>query len=187
MCLCLDSVPSFPCHPPPVLTRFLTDKGIDYLREYLNIPAEVVPNTLKKTNKPVGERPRLGGGPRGDRPPREGGFRDGYRREGGFGRGGGDRGDRGDKVRAGAGLGCAVSCTGIRHMLVCHLGLCGMSGGGGRVQSDSYLETPEKEAGMVPPAAGALAHACTAARCGQPPQSAACPKLYHVRGNGCPW
>lgn len=77
---------------------FLTDKGIDYLREYLNLPAEIVPATLKKSTRPL-ERiaPRLGG----DRPPRrEGGDRfgapsggrEGYRgaaREGGgFGRGG---------------------------------------------------------------------------------------------------
>lgn len=72
--------------------RFLTDKGIEYLREYLNLPADVVPATLKKAARPIGERPRpMGDRPRGDRPPREGGFgRDSYRREGGggFGRGG---------------------------------------------------------------------------------------------------
>jgi len=79
---------------------FLTDKGIEYLREYLNVPPEVVPATLKKSARPAGERPRpMGGDRRGDRPPREGGFRDGYRsgpREGGFGRGGGG----GDKATA---------------------------------------------------------------------------------------
>jgi len=69
---------------------FLTDKGIEYLREYLNLPADVVPQTLmKKAGRPLGERrPPLGDRPpRG--PPREGGFggREGYRREGGFGRG----------------------------------------------------------------------------------------------------
>jgi hypothetical protein len=81
---------------------FLTDKGIEYLREYLNLPADVVPATLKKSARPVGERPRPpmpGGGDRfGDRPrggdrfgggDRGGGGREGYRREGGgFGRGG---------------------------------------------------------------------------------------------------
>jgi small subunit ribosomal protein S10e len=71
---------------------FLTDKGIEYLREYLNVPAEVVPATLKKSARPAGERVRPMGGPRGDRPPREGGFREGYRsgpcEGGGFGRGG---------------------------------------------------------------------------------------------------
>jgi small subunit ribosomal protein S10e len=62
---------------------FLTDKGIEYLREYLNLPADVVPATLKKSARPVGERPR---------PPMPGGG-EGYRREGGggFGRGGGDK------------------------------------------------------------------------------------------------
>ncbi|KAK9902245.1 hypothetical protein WJX75_009322 [Coccomyxa subellipsoidea] len=76
---------------------FLTDSGIDFLREYLNLPSEIVPATLKKSTRPlergVGDRP-----PRrdGDRPPRRGfgegppggGYREG--REGGrssFGRG----------------------------------------------------------------------------------------------------
>merc|ERR1711861_32780 len=35
----------------------LTDEGIEYLREYLHLPADVVPNTLKKTSRPVGIRP----------------------------------------------------------------------------------------------------------------------------------
>merc|ERR1719149_540450 len=74
---------------------FLKDEGIEYLREYLHIPEDVVPNTLKKSTKPAApERP--GGDRDGERgPPR--GDRDGYRRgppggEGGyrgFGRGGG--------------------------------------------------------------------------------------------------
>mmetsp|Transcript_1737 Transcript_1737/g.3026 ORF Transcript_1737/g.3026 Transcript_1737/m.3026 type:complete len:161 (-) Transcript_1737:97-579(-) len=92
---------------------FLTDTGIEYLREYLNLPAEVVPATLKKSTRPMERRPAAGdrpprrfeGPPRGDRegyrggPPREGG---GYGRakegaapggfnpefKGGFGRGG---------------------------------------------------------------------------------------------------
>jgi len=101
---------------------YLTNEGIEYLREYLNLSADVVPNTLKKSTRPPtrpmaeegargpprdgpprGDRPggdRPGGGGRGggfgDRPPREGG-REGYRSErpagGGFGRGGG--GDKG--------------------------------------------------------------------------------------------
>ncbi|KAI8476681.1 MAG: Plectin/S10 domain-containing protein [Monoraphidium minutum] len=78
---------------------FLTNKGIEYLREYLNLPEDVVPATLKKSARPVGERRP----PMGDRPPRgprEGGFggREGYRsdrpREGGFGRGGGAPADK---------------------------------------------------------------------------------------------
>ncbi|KAL6784662.1 RPS10 [Auxenochlorella protothecoides x Auxenochlorella symbiontica] len=95
---------------------FLTDSGIEYLREYLNLPAEVVPATLMKSTRPLekgfggdrpprgdrfgGDRPRFGG----DRPDRfGGGDRGGYRsdktgapgeyrpefRSGGFGRGGG--------------------------------------------------------------------------------------------------
>jgi small subunit ribosomal protein S10e len=72
---------------------FLTTEGITYLREYLNLPDHIVPNTHKKQQSRA-PPPRLGGGEdrggfggRGDRPsgpPREGG---------GFGRGGG--GDRG--------------------------------------------------------------------------------------------
>ncbi len=38
--------------------RFLTDEGIEYLREYLNIPADVMPATLKKSTRPlVRQRP----------------------------------------------------------------------------------------------------------------------------------
>ena len=77
---------------------FLTDEGIEYLREYLHLPADSVPNTLKKSTKPAAPPPRPGAeGPDG-RPPRaprpEGGREGGYRGgEGGaprgFGRGGG--------------------------------------------------------------------------------------------------
>jgi small subunit ribosomal protein S10e len=59
---------------------YLTNEGIEYLREYLNLGADVVPDTLKKSAKPAGEREPA---PSGDRPRREGGF--------GGGRGGGDR------------------------------------------------------------------------------------------------
>jgi hypothetical protein len=38
--------------------RFLTDKGIEYLREYLNLPADVVPATLTKSARPAGEMHR---------------------------------------------------------------------------------------------------------------------------------
>ena len=68
---------------------YLTDEGIAYLREYLNLSADVVPNTLKKSNRPAtehagarDERPARGGDrPGGDRPRGD--------RPGGFGRGGG--------------------------------------------------------------------------------------------------
>ena len=38
--------------------RFLTDKGIDHLREFLNLPEEIVPSTLKKSTRNLerGER-----------------------------------------------------------------------------------------------------------------------------------
>ncbi len=41
------------CSPPPTPSprRFLTDKGIEYLREYLGLPQDVVPATLKKSTK----------------------------------------------------------------------------------------------------------------------------------------
>lgn len=73
---------------------FLTDSGVEYLRQYLQLPENVVPATLKKTAKPITVRGEDGarrggfgrGGDRGDRP-RFGG-EGGYRREGGgFGRG----------------------------------------------------------------------------------------------------
>ena len=57
---------------------YLTDEGVDYLREYLHLPAEVVPDTQQK--KAV-QRETRGGRPER----RTGGFRggdDGYRRGG---------------------------------------------------------------------------------------------------------
>jgi small subunit ribosomal protein S10e len=77
---------------------YLTEKGITYLRQYLGIPDDIVPNTLKVTAQTAPTRPRFendkskGTGPGGDFQPRfqreggrEGG-REGYRRPGGFGR-----------------------------------------------------------------------------------------------------
>ncbi|SAM07702.1 hypothetical protein [Absidia glauca] len=76
----------------------LTDEGIDYLREYLNLPTEIVPATLKKAARPAAPRRAFGEGREGARGPR-GGDRDDYRRKeaasgdfkpefrGGFGRG----------------------------------------------------------------------------------------------------
>ena len=94
-----------PCHPrplPPVpWPHVLMRRPLliaRYLREYLHLPADSVPNTLKKSTKPAAPPPRPGAeGPDG-RPPRaprpEGGREGGYRGgEGGaprgFGRGGG--------------------------------------------------------------------------------------------------
>mmetsp|Transcript_2802 Transcript_2802/g.2967 ORF Transcript_2802/g.2967 Transcript_2802/m.2967 type:complete len:144 (+) Transcript_2802:115-546(+) len=75
---------------------YLTNEGIEYLREYLALPDDIVPATLKKAaprpSRP-GEAPREDGdkgksvGPDGEFNPefrQEGGFgrgRDGYRRE----------------------------------------------------------------------------------------------------------
>ena len=69
---------------------FLTDEGIEYLREYLHLPADMIPNTLKKAA--TAQPPRPPSRPDGDRPPprRFGGDREGYRSDGpprGFGRG----------------------------------------------------------------------------------------------------
>ena len=36
---------------------YLTNEGIEYLREYLNLGPDVVPDTLKKSARPAGERP----------------------------------------------------------------------------------------------------------------------------------
>ncbi|CAO3598625.1 unnamed protein product [Absidia cylindrospora] len=75
----------------------LTDEGIDYLREFLNLPTEIVPATLKKAARPAAPRRAFGEGREGGRGPR--GDRDDYRRKegasgdfkpefrGGFGRG----------------------------------------------------------------------------------------------------
>lgn len=74
---------------------YLTNEGIQYLRDYLHLPSQTLPETLRKveTNKrpgrPFGEEKSYG-----DRPPRDGAFggpRPAYRSaeggSGGFGRG----------------------------------------------------------------------------------------------------
>merc|ERR1711988_1820339 len=87
---------------------YLTNEGIEYLREYLHLPAEIVPATLKKTSRPAARGVERGegrsGGKGGWGDGGKGGDRDGsYRRgafgdkpeggfgggKGGFGRGGG--------------------------------------------------------------------------------------------------
>ena len=73
---------------------YLTPEGIEYLRGYLGLPAEIVPATHKKAaSRPDGrerEEDKFGGDG-GDRKPafRGGGDREYRSREGGFGRGGG--------------------------------------------------------------------------------------------------
>ena len=79
---------------------YLEPKGIEYLREYLHLPEDIIPATLKKPAArparagPVPGEGSYGGkkmGPGGDFNPEfsRGEGQDGYRRSGGFGRGGG--------------------------------------------------------------------------------------------------
>ncbi|KAG0147974.1 hypothetical protein CROQUDRAFT_26645, partial [Cronartium quercuum f. sp. fusiforme G11] len=66
----------------------LTDEGIEYLREWLNLPSEIVPATFKKVQRatPAG-RPQQSTG--AYRPPRgEGADREGYRKKDGNADGG---------------------------------------------------------------------------------------------------
>lgn len=75
---------------------YLTDEGIEYLRAYLGLPAEIVPATHKKAaGRPEGrdrEEDKMAGGDRDGRPAFRGsGDREyrGGREGGGFGRGSG--------------------------------------------------------------------------------------------------
>ncbi|WPH03463.1 40S ribosomal protein S10-B [Acrodontium crateriforme] len=71
----------------------LTPEGLDYLREWLHLPAEIVPQTHVKQQRShapprgmLGGEERRGGprgGPRGDRGDREGGYRRREDKEGG--------------------------------------------------------------------------------------------------------
>lgn len=75
--------------------RYLTNEGIDYLRQYLHLPTEIVPSTLKRTARSdAAARPRAA--PRGDGP-KSGEDRQAYRRAPGQG------GDKKADVGAGAG------------------------------------------------------------------------------------
>ena len=70
---------------------YLAPEGIEYLRGYLALPAEIVPATHKKAaSRPDGrerEEDKFGGDDR--KPAFRGGDREYRSREGGFGRGGG--------------------------------------------------------------------------------------------------
>ena len=70
---------------------YLTPEGIEYLRGYLALPAEIVPATHKKAaTRPEGrdrDEEKFGG--EGGKPAFRGGDREYRSREGGFGRGGG--------------------------------------------------------------------------------------------------
>merc|ERR1719443_2642027 len=48
---------------------YLTNEGIQYLRDYLHLPAEIVPNTLKKSSRPASR-----GVARDEKEGREGGW-----------------------------------------------------------------------------------------------------------------
>lgn len=92
----------------------LTPEGLDYLREWLHLPAEIVPATHIKQQRshapPKGmmggddreRRPGGRGGPRGDRGDREGGYR---RRDAGEGKEGGAPGEFAPQFRGGFGRG----------------------------------------------------------------------------------
>eukprot|EP00657_Telonema_sp_P-1_P006998 TRINITY_DN26553_c0_g1_i2.p1 TRINITY_DN26553_c0_g1~~TRINITY_DN26553_c0_g1_i2.p1 ORF type:complete len:175 (-),score=51.76 TRINITY_DN26553_c0_g1_i2:47-571(-) len=59
---------------------YLTNEGIDYLQKFLNLPADVVPATLKKSSRPQ-SRPSAGGeGGKGGKGFSRGGDDGGYRR-----------------------------------------------------------------------------------------------------------
>ena len=82
---------------------YVTDEGIEYLREYLGLPAEIVPNTLARQAARPMTRPGAGPerGPRADR-----GDRDSYRRAPeGEKKAGGPGGDFNPAFRGGAGRG----------------------------------------------------------------------------------
>ncbi|KAI9844556.1 MAG: hypothetical protein M1837_005515 [Sclerophora amabilis] len=90
----------------------LTPEGLDYLREWLHLPAEIVPATHIKQQRshapPRGmmggddRAPRPGGRGRGDRGDREGGYR---RRDAGEGKEGGAPGEFAPQFRGGFGRG----------------------------------------------------------------------------------
>ena len=88
-------------------------EGLDYLREWLHLPAEIVPATHVKAQRSHappkgmmgGDDQRRGGGrggPRGDRGDRDGGYR---RRDAGEGKEGGAPGDFAPSFRGGMGRG----------------------------------------------------------------------------------
>ncbi|KNC75135.1 hypothetical protein SARC_12333 [Sphaeroforma arctica JP610] len=70
---------------------YITDEGIQYIRDVLHLPAEIVPATLKRSSRP----PQTTGRPGGDR--REGGSRRDDGGRGDYRRGGDDK-----KVGAGS-------------------------------------------------------------------------------------
>merc|ERR1712002_490176 len=82
---------------------YLTNEGIQYLRDFLHLPPEIVPATLRKATKPSEGRSwnqrDQRGGPGGPPRDRDGGDRDSYRREGGSGDARMDKGGAGDNFK----------------------------------------------------------------------------------------
>lgn len=72
----------------------MTNEGIEYLRQYLHLPPEIVPTTLRRTTRSDAARPRAA--PRSDGP-KSGEDRQQYRRAPGAGQ------DKKADVGAGAG------------------------------------------------------------------------------------
>lgn len=86
----------------------LTPEGLDYLREWLHLPAEVVPAThIKQQRSHAPPRGMMGGEDRERRPraPREGGREGGYRRREEGGKEGGAPGEFAPSFRGGFGRG----------------------------------------------------------------------------------
>lgn len=132
---------------------YLTNEGIEYLRDYLNLDANIVPATLKKpAAAPRAYPPRVGGGERpagGPRGDREGGYRRPY---------------PGDQEKKLAGAGGDFAPRFVR-LSTCHFPLCHFSvanhqiihmqagregegrGFGGRGGRDSYRRDGAPSAG----------------------------------------
>lgn len=106
----------------------LTPEGLDYLREWLHVPAEIVPQTHIKQQRSHAPPRGLGGdggdrrgggrggprGDRGDRGDREGGYR---RRDQGDGKEGGAPGGFAPSFRGG--FGQFMSLVGVRVLTWC--------------------------------------------------------------------
>ena len=94
---------------------YLTNEGIEYLREFLHLPAEIVPATWKKRTVPrTGGASRMGGGDRPSYGKDQGDFKPQFEGRGGFSRGGGFSGRGGgfSSRGRGAGFGTAGSTPG---------------------------------------------------------------------------
>merc|ERR1739848_749070 len=79
---------------------YLTNEGIQYLRDFLHLPPEIVPSTLRRATKPAETAKPFrgaGGAGRGDRGGDRGGDRDEYRR--------GQQPAEGDEEKGGSGRG----------------------------------------------------------------------------------